>query len=149
MTLQTIASWVVASAVAVTSGVAAAQSDVPDLTGTWQIDATAVGHPNGETEQGATTRLLFEGTFEFVVDWQDGPRFSGIDVVEEVDASLAPRPNEQFSGVISPDNTMAYIVDNNGTFDCTIVSPDRLECIYRHIEPEASIVAINIWTRHD
>ena len=56
-------------------------------------------------------------------------------------------PDERISGVVGPDNKTVHIVDDNGTSDCTIVSPDQLDCIYRHTTATASLVGINIWRR--
>lgn len=127
------------------AGVLAA--DAPDLTGTWQVEATAIGHPHGKAEKARAPRLLLDRTFEFVVDWQEGQRFSGRDVVEDIDVDVGAVPDELFSGIIGPDGTSAHIVDDNGSFACTIVSPDRLDCIYEHIAPDASVVGFIVWTR--
>lgn len=137
----------IAACVAAAASTGAMAQDTPDLTGTWQVKATGIGHPHPAAEKAETPRTLIDGTFEFVIDWQDGVRFSGLDVVEEVAAGVGAATDETFSGIVGPTGTTAHIVDDNGSFDCTIVSPDRLDCIYRHIAPGASLVATTIWTR--
>ena len=51
------------------------------------------------------------------------------------------------AGVIGWDNKTLYLVDMDGFTDATLVSPDQITCIYRHVGAKDAVVAAGVWTR--
>jgi hypothetical protein len=121
---------------------ALAADDVPDLKGQWEIESEAVRiRPGEEAPVTAGLKALF------VIDWQEGRRFSGREAEQAGDGAIKPVADaEQFGGVVSF-GEMVAIVDENGFRDCRIVSVDRMDCVYRHVESDHAVVAWNVWRR--
>jgi hypothetical protein len=139
----------VAVVLAVLSASALADETFPDLTGTWERQSDAVGHKNALGEGEAATRFVGHVEAALVIDWQDGARFTGREMDEKGTEDYGALSGEQYSGVIGFDNVSVYMVDENGFTDCRLVSADVMECIYRHITPEASIAGRLTLTRQE
>jgi hypothetical protein len=123
---------------------AAAQDGVPNLVGRWTIHAEGMAiraEGNGPAEPVAVDSV-------FVIDKQDGFRISGKETSQRpADGPELFSHEEHFAGVISADNKTVSMVDENGFRDCDIISPDRMECIYRHVASPNAVVTRNLWTR--
>lgn len=125
------------------AGAVRADDDIPDLKGTWTIDAQGMAFalPIGEGPQDV------EVASEFVIDYQNGFRFSGRESAQAGTGTVLHSDEEQFAGVIGFDNKTVSMVDHNGYRNCEIVSSDTLECIYRHVAVDRAVVTRNTWTR--
>jgi hypothetical protein len=124
---------------------AAAQDAVPDLKGTWNVTFEAVGFR--KPADGAPTNYARTIDASFSIDWQEGARLAGREIDQTSSTEHALVQGEQIVGVIGWDNATLSIVDDNGLHDCRILSPDSMQCIYRHILPERSDVARSVWTK--
>lgn len=52
------------------------------------------------------------------------------------------------AGVIGWDNKTLYLVDmDTASPAATLVSPDQITCIYRHVGDKDAVVAAGVWTR--
>ena len=125
---------------------ALADDAVPDLTGTWSIEFEAVGFRK-PAENGQPSHYARTIQSQFSIDWQDGHRLAGHEIDEKSSTEHALVEGEQIVGVIGWDDATVAMVDDNGFHDCTIVSPDRMLCTYRHILPERSDIARSVWTK--
>ena len=143
-----LAAAIAVIAIGLVPGLASAQSDIPDLMGTWRVESAAVAHAQRDVAENEA-RFVSEPVFEMLIDWQDGRRFRGVEGEHNVAEEMVPLAGERFSGVIGFDNESAYLVDDNGFLDCRIMSAQRMECVYRHITPERSVASLNVWTKVD
>ncbi|WP_421725570.1 hypothetical protein [Bauldia sp.] len=139
----------IAACLFVAAATQATAEDIPDLIGTWNIEMSAIGHRHPVDQRAEQPRILFEGSTAAVIDWQEGVLFSGRDVLEDVPDGFDRVDGELLSGVIGADNTTVFMVDDNGTITCTLISPNQMNCIYGHIEESASVAAIVNWTREN
>jgi hypothetical protein len=83
--------------------------------------------------------VLSNLTAELVITKQEGRVLYGI-----FTSSLA---TENMAGVIGWDNKTLYLVDMDGFTDATIVSPDKITSIYRHVGDKDAVAAAGVWTR--
>jgi hypothetical protein len=122
---------------------ALADDTVPDLKGTWQIDAKGMAFAIPETSGPEAVEVASV----FVVDHQDGFRFSGKED-SHVASGMTPVSDEElFAGVIGIDGKTVSMVDHNGFRNCVILSEDKMECIYRHVAVDRAVITRNTWTR--
>ena len=123
------------------TGVCFAKPDIPNLVGTWTVQAEGAYVGKGG-EPGAWTHFR-EGansfTAEFIVTKQQGRVFYG--------TFSSSHATEELAGVIGWDNKSFYSVDQDGFTDGTIVNSNRINCIYRHVGDKDSVVAAAILTR--
>jgi hypothetical protein len=123
------------------SGVCFAKESMPNLIGTWAVKSEAAlltkGGPPGDWthHRDALSNL----TAEIVITKQEGRVFYAT-----FTSKLA---TENMAGVIGWDNKTLYLVDMDGFTDATIVSPDKITCIYRHVGDKDAVVAAGVWTR--
>jgi hypothetical protein len=54
---------------------------------------------------------------------------------------------EKFVGTLGHDNAALYIVDEDGFADGRIISPNKIQVVYRHTSDLDSVVDIGTWTR--
>ena len=127
---------------------ASAQPDVPDLRGRWIITTTTIGHLNA-TEHEPSEPFLGSFNMHVEIVFQDGVRFAGVEMEQDISTELGPMDEEVFSGIFGYDERTAYTVDHNGFSTCPNVTADRMECIYRHITPQSSVAAWTLWVRND
>jgi hypothetical protein len=125
---------------------ALAQDAAPDLTGTWKVTFEAVGFRKPATN-GSPTHYARTIEAAFSIDWQEGARVAGREIDQTSSTEHALVQGEQIVGVIGFDNATLHIVDDNGLHDCRILSPDSMQCIYRHILPERSDTARSVWSK--
>ncbi|MEM0906975.1 MAG: hypothetical protein AAGJ94_06405 [Pseudomonadota bacterium] len=133
--------------VAITCTVSAAQTAPPDLRGLWKVSLSVVGHKPAGDAAGADRHFMEEFEIDVRIDWQDGHRFGGAELVQGGGDQHTIIPDELYSGAISPDGSKVHMVDDNGFDTCTLISPERLECVYRHIEPRHSVVGNSVWSK--
>ena len=124
--------------------VATADDGIPDLKGRWSIVADGMAFAIPVAEGPAPVHA----ESEFVIDRQDGFRISGTEVTQNLSGAEPVSEKEQFAGVIGVDNKTVSMVDENGFRDCDIVTPSRMECIYRHVATTRAVVTRNTWTKH-
>lgn len=123
------------------SGVCFAEEKIPNLVGTWAVKSEAAlltkGGPPGDWthHRDALSNL----TAQMIINKQEGRVIYGTFV-----SSLAM---ENIAGVIGWDNKTLYLVDMDGFTDATIVSPDKITSIYRHVGDKDAVAAAGIWTR--
>lgn len=123
------------------TGVCFAEPGIPNLVGTWTVQSEAGFLAKGG-EPGAWTHHKQEFstlTAELVVTKQQGRV-----LYATFTSQLA---TENMVAVIGWDNKSVYFVDQDGFTDATIVSNDKITCIYRHVGPNDSVAAAGIWTR--
>ncbi len=129
---------VVFLSIAVVSG-----ADIPDLKGSWVVQASgvAIEKPGDSPPPVLHSAKLgyHEVDFLLVIDRQEGFRFSG--------HRESKRKKEVVAGVIGYDHKSLYMVDKDGTILGNLVSPDRIEAVYLHIDPRQSLASREIMTR--
>lgn len=118
--------------------------EFPDVTGRWisQAEVMVIDLSNDEPPREAAPTVVFE------IDWQDGARFSGIEISHtNADEGALPLIQERVAGVIGPDNDTAVMIDENGSRQCRIESRDRMICVYTHLDERRAVVSRGTWTR--
>jgi hypothetical protein len=128
--------------------IAFGQPDTPDLRGTWQLERIVIG--SRRLSDDTAERVLATSTSEVLIDFQEGPRIAGREVSENYDAEAPQsghRSGERYVGILNTDNSTLYMVDDNGTELCEVISVVRLECMYLHITDQVSAVGRGIWTK--
>lgn len=116
-------------------------ASVPNLVGTWAVDAEGAVLMHGSTP---STKSHHANTFstlkaEAVIQKQDGRRVSGI--------FKSPRYSERFVGVIGVDGKSFSYVDEDGSLEGQIVSPNLINVSYRHNNAKESVVSAGTWMR--
>ena len=125
---------------------AVAAESVPDLTGTWTVTFEAVGFRK-PAENGQPSHYARSIDSSFSIDWQDGHRGAGHEIDEKSSTAHPLVTGEQIAGVIGWDGATLQMVDDNGFHDCRILSPESMRCVYRHVLPERSDIALSAWTK--
>ena len=120
-----------------------AESDIPDLKGTWVQHTSGVLHERAtetspDLHTGAKPGFYELAVMTMTIDKQEGYRFSGFKVSKD--------KKENVSGVIGFDNKPIYLVDDGYSFG-QLVSPDKIEQIYLHITKTRSLASRQILTR--
>ncbi len=128
-------------ALIVAGSLAWAESGIPSLVGTWNTDCvaglTVTGDKPSPTTHHVTKFSTFTGTV--VIEEQKGRVFAGY--------VKTKRATEKLVGVIALDNKTFHYVDSDGFVDGKIITPDKLEVIYRHARPSDSVAAVGIYNR--
>ena len=123
------------------TGVCFAEESMPNLVGTWAVKSEAAlltkGGPPGDWTHHKDA--LSSLTAQLVVTKQQGRVFYAT-----FTSKLA---TENMAGVVGWDNKTLYLVDMDGFTDATIVSKDKITCIYRHVGDKDAVVAAGVWTR--
>ena len=121
--------------------IASAQSDVPDLKGTWSSTTSVVlrsqasEHIDPTGGETTFTTLLFTITIER----QDGHRFAG--------SWTSARASDPLIGVIRSDGKRLHMVDNDGTLTGELVGPDEMEVCRTEVTPESMAVICGVFLR--
>ena len=118
---------------------AAAQDDAPNLVGTWKggTQAVHIGPnpyrlPDGNNPTFGDTVI----EFTYVIDKQEGTRFSGHTegkFVETIIGALQP-----------PDFRSGVFLDDDGTYQFTLRDENTIDLCYSHLYPTSKVVAC--WT---
>lgn len=114
---------------------------VPNLVGTWAVDAEGAVLLHGSMPSAKSHHVNEFSTLkaEAVIQKQDGRRVSGI--------FKSPRYSERFVGVIGVDGKSFSYVDEDGSLEGRIVSPDLIHVSYRHNTAKESVVSAGTWVR--
>lgn len=121
----------------------AAESDIPNLVGTWTVQSeAALLFKTDEVGQWTHHRQEFSTlSAEIVITKQQGRAFYA--------TFTSKMATEKMVGVIGWDNRTIYFVDQDGFTDATIVDKDKITCIYRHVGGKDSVAAAGVWTRNN
>ena len=116
-------------------------SPIPDLVGTWKVEAEGVTILHGENYSAKSHRTKQFSTLnaEAIIQKQQGRSVIGI--------FKSPRYTEKFAGVISADGKSFAYVDEDGSLDGKIINKNLIEIIYRHASPAESMVASGTWNK--
>ncbi|WP_200373773.1 hypothetical protein [Thiocystis violacea] len=122
-------------------GLCAAESEIPNLVGTWVVEAEGGVLAKGPDIREETHHRGEFSTLkaEAVVTKQQGRVLHGV--------FTAPRATEKFIAVIGLDNKTLAFADEDGFLDGEIVNDDRLNVIYRHSTATDTVVGVGTWTR--
>ena len=132
---------VVVLAVVFTMGICFADSDIPNLVGTWATKAEGGVILKG-AKHGAKTHHRGEFSSlkgEWIVTKQQGRVLHG--------TFKSPRATEKFVAVIAMDNKSLYHADEDGFLEGQIVNKDQINIIYRHSNATDSVVAVGTMMR--
>ena len=131
-----------AIAAALLAGPAAAQTPVPDLRGTWKGESESIVLGGGNSHHVPATPpqqpQLRSVPFTFVIDKQDGRRFSG--------TFSSAKASETVIGVISRSGAI-YMVDDDGYDVGTVLPPNRIEFCYLHLSAASRVASCTEMTK--
>jgi hypothetical protein len=132
---------VVVLAVVLTMGISFADSDIPNLVGTWATQVEGGVLLKAEKHSAKTHH---RGDFsalkgECVVTKQQGRVLHG--------TFKSPKATEKFVAVISMDNKSLYLADEDGFIEGQIINNDQINIIYRHSSSKDTVVAVGTMTR--
>lgn len=137
-----VTSIAVTSVPSVTSVPVTTQSAIPNLIGTWNVNAQGAviqktGTPGEWTHHSGQYSTLIA---QAVVTDQKDRVIHGI--------FKAPLGKEEsFIAVIGMDNKSFYFADLDGTTDGQIVSNGQINTVYRQVSANETVVAVGTWTR--
>jgi hypothetical protein len=141
--IRICASSLIVAGVLAVSGSAVAQQPYPDLKGAWVGPGQSV--TVGKTDHWPSTRetgpVFREGSWTFVVDRQEGNRFTGSQGLTEGtrrDAVIA---------VIREDRRTILMVDDDGIFESILTGPDTMEMCRIEVTADSRIVGCRQLTR--
>lgn len=122
-------------------GTCFAASDIPNLLGTWNVQAEGAALLKGASH-GAKTH--HSGDFstlkaEAVVTKQQGRVLHG--------TFKSPRATEKFIAVIAVDNKSFYYADEDGFMEGQIITKDKIDVIYRHSTSTDTVIGVGTWMR--
>jgi hypothetical protein len=122
-------------------GICFAASDIPNLLGTWTVQAEGASLLKGAAHGAKTHRSGDFGTLkaEAVVTKQQGRVLHG--------TFKSPRATEKFVAVIAADNKSFYYADEDGFMEGQIITKDKIDVIYRHSTSTDTVVGVGTWTR--
>ena len=118
-----------------------ADSGIPNLVGTWTVQAEGGVILKGAVH-GAKTHHRGEFSTlkaEWVVTKQQGRVLRG--------TFKSPRATEKFVAVITEDNKSLYQADEDGFLEGQIINKDIINIIYRHSTSADTVVAVGTLTR--
>jgi len=123
------------------TGVCLADSNIPNLVGTWTVKAdgaviTRGNAPGAKTHHSGEFSVL---TAEATVTKQQGRALHG--------TFKSQRATENFIAVIGTDNKSVYFADEDGFMEGKIINKNKINMIYRHVSPSDTVVAVGTWTR--
>jgi len=124
-----------------TAGICFADSDIPNLLGTWTVQSEGAVILKGAVH-GAKTHHRGEFSTlkaEWVVTKQQGRVLHGI--------FKSPQATEKFVAVIAMDNKSLYLADEDGFLEGQISNNDTINIIYRHSTAADTVVAVGTLTR--
>jgi hypothetical protein len=118
-----------------------ADSDIPNLIGTWTTQTEGAALLKGSAHGAKTHHRSDFSTLkaEAVVTKQQGRVLHG--------TFKSSRATEKFVAVIAMDNKSFYLADEDGFMEGQIIDRDKINMIYRHSSPTDTVVAVGTWTR--
>jgi len=122
-------------------GTCFADSDIPNLVGTWTVQAEGGVLMKVEARRAKTHHSGEFSTLnaEAVVTRQQGRVLYG--------TFKSHRSAEKFVAVIGMDNKNFYYADEDGFMEGNIISKDKMNVIYRHVTADDTVVGVGTWTR--
>ena len=113
----------------------AGTSPIPNLVGTWKVQAEGVAILHGQNYSAKShhTKQFSTLNAEAVIQEQEGRRVIGI--------FKSPRYTEKFAGIISVDGKTFAYVDEDGSLDGKIINKNLIEVVYRHTNKTESVVS--------
>ena len=123
------------------TGICFADSGIPNLVGTWTVQAEGgvllkgVAHGAKTHHRGEFSTLKAEA----VVTKQQGRVMHGI--------FKSQRAAEKFVAVIAEDNKSFYYADEDGFMEGNMVNKDTMNVIYRHVTANDTVIGVGTWTR--
>ncbi len=114
--------------------------DMPDLVGNWTSEGLVVlSGPDKHHPYEACKKVTYMDTaFTLMIVEQNGQGFYGR-FHKKNDPSIV----EQIIGVINFDNETLYMVDQDGHIDGRLISPTKMELVYRESDPEGMIIGVH------
>jgi len=118
-----------------------ADSDIPNLVGTWTVEAEGCVLLKGAAPGVKTHHRGEFSTLkaEAVVTKQQGRVLHGI--------FKSKRATEKFVAAIAADNKSFYYADEDGFMEGNIVNKDTMNMIYRHVTTKDTVIGVGTWTR--
>ncbi|MCX6779015.1 MAG: hypothetical protein NTU97_02180 [Candidatus Magasanikbacteria bacterium] len=118
-----------------------ADSDIPNLTGTWVVKTEGGLLLKGKEPGPKThhTQPFSSLNAEAVITKQQGRIMHG--------TFKSQRATENFVGAIGLDNKTLYGSYEQGFWEGKIIDKDTIQIAYRHVTPTDSVVAVGVWTR--
>ncbi len=111
--MKRILGILVLSAVLALCASAALAEGFPSLLGTWKMDQTEAFNKDSSKDTFGEVNYFSGFVSVFTIDKQEGPLFSG--------SIATPKKNVSVAGVIDPNGTSLYMVDNQGIYICTLI----------------------------
>ena len=128
--------WLAIAATLLAAPASAQTPPIPDLKGTWKGESESIVFGSGNTHHTPATPpkepQLRSVPFTFVIDKQDGRRFSG--------TFSSAKANETVVGVVSRSGAI-YMVDDDGYSVGTVLAPNRVEFCYLHLAADSRIAS--------
>lgn len=140
--MKKIATVACALIILLAGSICMADSEIPNLVGTWTAKSEAGvlnrdgNEPRKETHPVGKYSAV---TAELVVAEQKGRVLHG--------TFTSPRVSEKFVAVISPDNKGFYYADHDGLLDGRIVDSNTIEYVYRHVSHDDTVAASGVFKR--
>jgi hypothetical protein len=119
-----------------------ADSDIPNLVGTWTVKCESGVVLKGKEPSPKTHHTQPFGNLnaEAVITKQQGRIMHG--------TFKSNRATENFVAAIGYDNKAIYHADEDGFFEGKLIDKDTIEFVYRHVTPTESVVAVGVYTRN-
>ena len=114
--------------------------DLPDLVGNWKSEGLVVlSGPDYHHTYEASKKIIYMDTaFTLMIVEQNGRGFYG-----KFHMKNNPSMVEHIIGVISFDNETLYMVDQDGYLDGRLISPTKMELVYRESDPEGMAIGVH------
>ena len=120
--------------------VASAQTDVPDLKGSWSGTAEIVHRSDVAEHIAPSAKPAFVTLpFTFTIEQQEGPGFAG--------TLASARASDPLIGRIRSDGRRLHMVDNDGTLTGELRGPDEMELCRTEVTPHSMNVYCATLTR--
>ncbi len=120
----------------------AVQTTLPNLTGTWNVEAFGSVMAKSDALGKWTHHKDYNShiTAQAVINDQQGRVLHGV--------FMAPLgENESFIAVIGMDNSSLYLADQDGLNDLRIIDANLMEGVYRQVTANDTVAAYSTWTR--
>ena len=121
--------------------VCVADSDIPNLVGTWVVKSEGGVLLKGKEPGPKTHHKEAFSTLnaEAVITQQQGRIMHG--------AFKSQRATEKFVAGIGLDNKTIYYADEDGFIEGKIIDKDTIEVVYRHVTPADTVIGVGVFTR--
>ena len=118
-----------------------ADSDIPNLVGSWTTKSEAGlllkgKEPGSKTHHKDAFNTLIA---EAVITKQQGRIMHG--------TFKSAKATENFIGAIGLDNKTLYYADEDGFLEGKIIDKDTIEVVYRHVTPADTVIGVGVFTR--